>query len=164
MRIRSMHLGEIEGREEDVLHIPEGVIGFEGRQDFLRVDDPEIWPFVWLVATEDPDLAFAVTDPAHILHEPYELTIGEPEREALDLQESDCVEVLLLLSPTEAPGRFTANLKGPLVVNLRNRRAKQLLLYSARLPLRHPVRRCDPARWGSEGGRAIVRMAGRRAA
>ncbi len=166
MRIRSRQLGKIDVEEDDLLLFPEGLVGFEKYREFVHYRPEKDRPFSWLVSINDPDLAFAIADPALFMTESYQLTIGEAEEDRLDLQEDDAIEVFVILSKVDRTGTMTANLKGPIVANRRSGRAKQLLLYSGRYAARQPIRF-----WGQRQGLArsrkpstVVRTVRRRAA
>jgi flagellar assembly factor FliW len=164
MKIKSRHLGEIETSHPSILHLPEGLLGYEGHQSYCLLALEEYLPFRWLVSAADPDLAFVVSSPEYFIEEPYPLTLGGSDAELLDLRASDALEVYVLVSPAESGGVITADLKGPLVVNARTRLAKQVLLYSSRLSVRQPLRRPPRADETLRMGRTVVRIAGRRVA
>jgi flagellar assembly factor FliW len=163
MRVLSHRFGEIDFPEGQILSVPDGILGFEDQTEFALYTPEEFRPFAWLLSTNDPDVAFAVADPELFVVEPYELTLSDLDQTSLELQDGDSVRVYVIVGPPEA-GRPTANLKGPMVVNPRARRAKQLLLYSARLAVRQPML---PERgvWGfSTRARTVVRAVTKRAA
>ncbi len=162
MRIENPQLGVVEIGEEAFIRIAGGLIGFEGLERFALFGTEASDPFLWLLSLEEPDLLFAVVDPEPFLREAYDLALAETDRQLLDLHPDDPVEVLALVSPAERQGRVTINLKGPLIINPRNRTAKQLVAYSAKQPLRLPV--SPPGVTGSIVGRTVVRITDRRAA
>jgi flagellar assembly factor FliW len=164
MRIHCRQLGEIESACPSVVHLPEGLIGYEEHRRFYLLSLEDYLPFRWLVSTADHDLAFAVADPGYFIDESYPLTLGGSDAELLDLRATDSIEVYALLSQGEGGRGITANLKGPLVINSRTRFAKQILLYSSGLSVRQPL---HPVPWAEDGmrtGRTVVRIAGRRVA
>ncbi len=163
MKIRNDQLGELDIEEDSIIEMPEGLVGFENQNRFYLIRREEYLPFLWMVSVSDPNLCFAVVDPDPFVTEPYTVVLNEAERAELDLREGDPVHVLVIASPGDAPGEVTLNLKGPLLLNPRNRVMRQLLVYSSRLPLRHPV---DGAVWDarSSARRTTVRIMGKRAA
>lgn len=166
MTIRSRRFGELEAAEQDLVHLPEGLVGFEDQGEFVLLRSEADEPFSWFVSARDPELSFAVADPDHFVTESYVLTVGDLERELLQLRDDDTVEVYVLVSAADSGPGVTGNLKAPLIVNARNRRGKQLLLYSSRFSTRQPLRQ-QPALLplsDADQGRTIVRSAGRKAA
>jgi flagellar assembly factor FliW len=166
MTIRNERLGEIEVAEQDLVHLPEGLVGFEDHGEFVLHRSETYDPFCWLVSMNDPELVFAVADPDHFVTESYVLTVGEMERELLQLRDDDAVEVYVIVSSADPDHGLTGNLKAPLLVNARTRRGKQLLLYSSRFSTRQPFRTYDATlpRAESERVRTIVRSVSRKAA
>jgi flagellar assembly factor FliW len=162
MRIENPQLGPIEIGEDAIIRIVGGLIGFEGLERYYLFMTETSDPFLWLLSADDPHVLFAVVDPEPFLREPCDLMLAELDRQALDLHPDDPVEVFTLVSPPERQGRLTMNLKGPLVVNPRNRIAKQLVAYSSKQPLRLPI--SPPVGTGSGVGRTVVRIIDRRAA
>jgi flagellar assembly factor FliW len=163
MKVRSDRFGELELSGDAILSFPDGLLGFEDQTEFALHEPAEDRPFAWLLSTTDPHVGFAVCDPDLFLAETYELTLSELDQAALELLDGDSVRIYVLVGPPEN-ARPTANLKGPVIVNTRSRRARQLLLYSARLPVRQPLQ-SERGRWSSSTApRTIVRTAVKRAA
>jgi flagellar assembly factor FliW len=138
------------------------LLGFEDLERFALVSPPEDHPFRWLVSIEDPDVHFAVAPPACFLDGPYLITLTEGDAESIELAQEDRLSVYIIASAGH-DGRVTGNLKGPVVVNVRNGFARQLLVYSARYLLHQHL--VAPA--GGQTGRTAqttVRLAGRRVA
>ncbi len=164
MKINCRQIGEIESASPLIIHLPEGLIGYEEHQSYYLLSLDDYLPFRWLVSTTDHDRAFAVADPGYFLDETYPLTLGGSDAELLDLRATDPLEVYAVLSPDESGRGVTANLKGPLVINARNRLARQILLYSSRLSVRQPIHHTPWAEDGFRMERTVVRIAGRRVA
>jgi flagellar assembly factor FliW len=124
--------------EEQVLHLPLGLLGFEPIKEYLCVSRPEEAPFLWLQAIQDPTLTFLVISPFEVISE-YHPDISEEDAAFLGLNSPD--EALILAIVTlRRNGRATANLKGPLVVNRISGRAKQVVLANAGdYSLQHPL-------------------------
>jgi flagellar assembly factor FliW len=163
MKVQTRRFGEVEVAQEAILSFPDGILGFEDQKEFALYLPEGFRPFGWLLSTRDPDLAFAVCDPEPFLTEPYGLSLTDLDQAALELLEDDSVRVYVIVGPPDAGARLTANLKGPVIVNSRARRAKQLLLYSARLAVRQPLQ--ERGIWSSAAGaRTSVRTVTRRAA
>lgn len=162
MRIANGQLGEIDVHSVPILKIAGGLIGFEEHELFYVIDREGFAPFRWIVSVEDPDLAFAVVDPARFLDEPYDVVLTEADRATLRLQPGEDVELWALVSPGDRGEPPTLNLKGPIAVTGAGM-AHQILVYSARAPLRHPAFQIAE-RLGAGGrnrppGRAIDRRA-----
>jgi flagellar assembly factor FliW len=95
-------------------------------------------PFKWLHCVEEGSLAFVVIDPA-LFNANYQVTISPEARDEVEGSGSDelCLAVILTI-PSDDPSTVTANLRGPLLMNLRTKLCKQLVL-SEDYPTRYPV-------------------------
>jgi|SRR5579885_2302361 flagellar assembly factor FliW len=146
MRVTTDRFGEIEVSEEAVIRFPAGVIGFPRSVRYVLLDHDRHAPFQWMQSLDEPGLAFVVMDPARFKPD-YRVEVAPEELAELDPAEGDELVLLVILTvPPADPGRVTANLRGPLVVNARTKLAKQLVLADG-VPIRHPLYpRSDRAR------------------
>lgn len=141
MKLYTTRFGDIEIDENKVIKFPSGLLGFPDVKSYIVLDhmnNPDI-PFKWLQAVDDPDLAFVVTDPLLFCSD-YNRDIDEHDLRELNIAGLDdrCIVVIVTI-PHEKPEMMTANLQGPLIVNLKTREAKQVVLLGERYPLRYPV-------------------------
>lgn len=95
-------------------------------------------PFKWLHCIEESNLAFVILDPA-LFHANYRVEITAEALAEVQGTAADALTLAVILTiPSEDPGRITANLRGPLLMNPRTRRCKQLVL-TEDYPTRYPV-------------------------
>lgn len=136
MKIETTRFGTLEVAENQLLHFPEGLVGFEHITHYVLIDMAGEGPFKWLQAVGDPDLAFIVTDP-QLFWSSYGPIVRNQERSTLGTEGE--VYLLSIVSVPDDPMQATANLYAPLAVNARTLRAKQMVLadntYSLRAPL-----------------------------
>ena len=134
MKLTTTRFGEIEIEEDSVLNFPFGIPGFPDLKRFIVIDYKD--PIKWLHSVEDPDIAFIITVP-FVLFPEYSFTIKDDVEEFLGIKEASDVVIFAILSVSD--NNLMANLKAPLVVNISNKKAVQILLeddrYSFRVPL-----------------------------
>ena len=138
MNVPSTRFGILNVPAEALLTFPSGVLGFPDWTRYVMLDHDTDAPFKWLHCAEEASLAFVVIDP--VLFNPnYQVTISPEARFEVEGSETDelCFAVILTI-PSDDPSAVTANLRGPLLMNLRTRRCKQLVL-SEDYPTRYPV-------------------------
>lgn len=117
------------------------IIGFDDDHRFtlVRVDDAGV--VCELRSLDHDDLSFVVVPP-HVFFPEYSLEIEDEVVEALHIESGDNVQVLVLLTMGDTLATSTANLAAPVVLNLSNRRAKQVVLeqggYDVRTALAAP--------------------------
>jgi flagellar assembly factor FliW len=128
---------------DHALVFPDGLVGCpDWRRFVLLTADDEQLPVATLASLDDRNVALMVTDP-RIVAPDYELNLSADDRAILGLQDQTAPVVYCTLS-LAADGLITANLLGPLVINPRLRRGRQLVLTDSGYSTRHPVARISP--------------------
>ena len=56
--LESRRFGAMTVAEEDIVRFPEGLPGFEELREFLLLSPPDLAPVQFLVALQDPEIAF----------------------------------------------------------------------------------------------------------
>ena len=126
------------GATDPTILFPQGLVGCESWKRFvLLVNDEEDLPVAVLRCVDDPNISLMITDPTLALAE-YDVALTSEERAMLDLTEGEQPQLYCTLS-VASDGWLTANLLGPLAVNPRTRRAKQLVLVDSSYSTRHPI-------------------------
>ncbi len=119
--------GDLDIDPETIIDLPDGLLGFVNCDQVVLVPIDPDGQFFWLQAVNDPELAFLVLMPWPMFAD-YEVEMGDADQAALELDGTADALVLCLLTSHDEPRRFTANLLGPLVINQRLRRGRQILL------------------------------------
>lgn len=141
MKIQTRKFGEIEIDENKALSMPEGLPGFSGFERFVLLEDPKTAPFCWLQSLEEPNLALAMMDP--FLFKPdYKMDLegfiaskGWDDVDTKDL----LVYVVINISKGENGNKITANLIGPIIINLKNNEAIQAVISNSSYSHQHKV-------------------------
>ncbi len=141
MKLQTRKFGEIEIEESKTLSMPEGLPGFPGFERFVLIEDPKTAPFCWLQSLEDPSLALAMMDP--FLFKPdYKMDlegfIASKGWEGVDTKDL-LVYVVINISKGEKGNTITANLIGPIIINLKNNETIQVVLSNTSYSHQHIV-------------------------
>jgi flagellar assembly factor FliW len=125
-------------RNEDIIHMPLGLLGFEPYKHYVWMESPEEVPFRWLQALHEPGLTFLIVSPFDVLPE-YEPNVSDDDAAFLGLNSP--LDALVFGIVTLRPGgAATVNLKGPIILNRFTSRAKQVVLTNAaEYPLQYPL-------------------------
>ena len=138
MKYTSSRFGTFDINEENVLTFPSGLLGFPESQRYVILDHDTAAPFKWLQSLDEPALAFVIIDPDLLLTN-YQVEVSDEAMAEVQCQgEDDITTAVILTIPSDDPGRITANLRGPLLMNPRTKLCKQLVL-SDEVPTRHPL-------------------------
>ena len=137
--IKTSRFGELFYNEEDVIVFPRGIPGFERNHDWAITGDEES-VIKWLQSLDDAELALPITTPDIVMLE-YNARIPDDEIELLgEVKSNEDLALLSVVSiPSSAPWDMTVNLRAPILVNVRTRRAAQVIVLNEDYPLRHPV-------------------------
>ena len=121
-----------------VLELVRPMVGFPDLSRFALarlVDDGLICD---LRSLDDPQVSFVVVPPGEFF-DGYTPEIDDDTVSALDVETADDLLVLALVTLGETAETATANLRAPLLVNHRNRRAAQAILDDPELPMKAPL-------------------------
>lgn len=116
----------------------EGLIGCPEWQNFELEPDVAGSAIHLLRCRDVEGVALYAADPFTIVPD-YEFEIADADAEALELSDPRDALVLVVLTIHEEPSQVTANLLGPLVVNVTTGRGRQLVLGASAYSVRHPV-------------------------
>jgi flagellar assembly factor FliW len=138
LKVKTTRFGEIEVPENDVIHLPLGLIGFPELNKYVLLDHDKESPFKWFQALEDGAIAFVLIDP--LLFKPdYVAEVTDNELTELDVQAEEDLVISVIVTVPSNPQNMTANLKAPLIFNLKNRRGKQVILNTSQYNTRHNI-------------------------
>jgi len=146
MTIQTSRFGELEVSEDTFLTFPTGLVGFPAVQEFVVLDVAEDCQYQWFQAIKEPDLALVIID-VHLLDPEFKAEVSDEGLAELEITQTDPILIMAVVTvPSGEPEHATANLRAPLVVNLRTRKGKQLILHES-IPLRfHLMPEKDVAR------------------
>jgi flagellar assembly factor FliW len=136
----TMELSELESvsvKQDNVIHMPAGLLGFESIKRFVLLSNPEDAPFLWFQVIDDPSLAFLVLPPFGAIAD-YQPEISDEDCAYLKLKSPS--DALIYNVVTMRGESATVNLKGPIVINRFTLRGKQVVLQNAaKYSVRHPL-------------------------
>jgi len=139
LKVQTSHFGFIEIRQDQIIHLTPGLLGFSKLHRYVLIEHPRESPFLWLQCVDQPDLAFVVVDPRFFLAN-YQPTFLDQARQDLEVTDPEDFKVLVILTiPPGKPQEMTANLMGPVVINLKTRQGRQLVVEDPRYSHRHRV-------------------------
>lgn len=138
MIVQTGRFGRLEVAEADLIAITGGILGFPEYTKFCLVDPGDDVLIVWLQSLENPDLAIPLLEPK-IFKTDYTVRLSAAELRELRLDNVNQSAVFTLLTIGDDIAQMTANLKAPLVINLRERVAKQVVLQENEYTIKHPM-------------------------
>lgn len=136
MKLQTSRFGEIEVDESDVISLPEGLIGFPELVKYVILDHDTDSPFKWLQSLDDGSMAFVVISPLTFRPD-YTVELTEDEIGPLGLSDAEDAVVSVIVTIPPDPKKMSANLKAPLVFNLKNRNGKQFIVRDPQYQTKH---------------------------
>jgi flagellar assembly factor FliW len=143
IRLVSRYFGTFDISEDDVVHFPVGLPGFEDQTRFAALSIPGQEPILYLQSLTCSELCL-ITLPSRVFCPDYRLELNPEEREILGLpmeskpsigREIAC-QAIITVDENREPA---ANLAGPLVINLSTRVGIQVFQLASEYTFRHPI-------------------------
>jgi len=131
--------GKIEIDKKSIFNFVSPIIGFKDLKKYTIIDYKPDSPFKWLQSMEDMELAFPITL-CSFFNIDYQFDIPDEEAEKLGIESADDVLVFNIANiPSTNPQGATINMLAPIVVNLSNRKAMQIILKNTNFEVRHKL-------------------------
>ncbi|RAP73934.1 flagellar assembly protein FliW [Paenibacillus montanisoli] len=129
-------LNFLQGR---IFQLNGSILGFEDCNEFSIQVVEENPSFAYLQSLDHDYVGFLVITP-FAFETDYSIDIEEKDRKLLDIEASEDVSVLTIVTTTEPFTNSTVNLLAPIILNTRNGQGKQYVLppsstYSTKEPL-----------------------------
>jgi flagellar assembly factor FliW len=140
VKVNTTRFGTINTTEDKIIHMPLGMLGFPENKRFIMFRHKENSPFFWYQSADDPALAFVITNP-FIFVPDYEIDAEEAAKAMSwnNISNSDIELYVVANIPKGKPEEMTANLIGPILINVKNHQAAQMIIsnsdYSHKFPL-----------------------------
>ena len=139
MILNTTKFGEVEINSELIFDFVAPILGYEHLKKFVLIDHQTDSPFKWLQSTEDMNIALPITVPACFGID-YEFYMPEDAVNKLALNNSENLLTINIVNiPAQHPKGATVNLAGPVVINLENNYAMQLVLLDANHSVKHKL-------------------------
>ncbi len=135
---RTVRFGELDYRQEDVIHLPEGLVGMPSLRDWLILEMGTDVPMKWFQSLDRGDFGFPVSQ-AYLFHDDYNFPLGAPTRERLGNQSPEDIATLIITTIHAGGDKVTGNLMAPLVIDTDTRRGVQLTLDDAAYSIRQEI-------------------------
>ena len=138
MKIQTSRFGLLDVSDETLLIFPSGLVGFPACRRFVILDTAEDSDYQWLQSVDEPSLAVVIVD-VYLVQPEFGIDVPDEGLAELDMTQTDSLSIMAVVTiPSGEPTQATANLRAPLVVNLRTRKAKQIILHET-IPIRYPL-------------------------
>jgi flagellar assembly factor FliW len=138
MQLETRQFGVVEVATEDIIQFPKGLLGFEGLERYVIINNPECFPFRWLQSVETSEIAFVIVSPV-IFFPRYKVAVHAKEVADIGVSDPQDVEIHVIVTVPPELEHMTANLQGPILINARNKMGKQLVLTNSDYGVQHSI-------------------------
>ena len=139
MMIETFRFGRTEINPESILHFEEGLLGFEELHRYAVIVSENTEPIQWLQAVDDPTVCLPIINP-FLIKPDYELDVDDAELRSIGTPTADDVLVVNVVVIPEDIKAMTVNLCAPILINLKNRKARQIIMeYGKTDSIRYPA-------------------------
>ncbi len=138
MKIKTARFGDLDVNADEVVTFPDGILGFPGHRRYCLVDPGDDTLILWMQSIDDASIAFPILEP-RIFKSEYVVKLSAQELAQLKLENINQSIVFNILTIPRDVNQMTANLKAPIVINLREQIGKQVVLQENEYTLKHPM-------------------------
>ena len=141
MIIQTKAFGQVEITDDKIITFPGGIIGFPDMKRFTLLHDEERGVYAgirWLQSLDEPGFAMTVLDPL-IVKEDYNPEIDDELLAGIGEVTLDNLLVLVTVRVPSDLKQMSVNLQGPIIINVEERRACQIIVDADTYPVRFPI-------------------------
>lgn len=141
MIIQTKAFGQVEITDDKIITFPGGIIGFPDMKRFTLLHDEEKGVSAgirWLQSLDEPGFAMTVLDPL-IVKEDYNPEIDDELLAGIGEVTPDNLLVLVTVRVPSDLKQMSVNLQGPIIINVEERRACQIIVDADTYPVRFPI-------------------------
>ncbi|MFI5309589.1 MAG: flagellar assembly protein FliW [Gemmatimonadales bacterium] len=130
--------GSLDVGDDQIIVLPEGMFGFPSCREWVLIDGARPGT-AWLQSAENAALAFLLVDP-FVLFDGFSADLATTDLRRLRADDPSQIAVFAIVTlPAGRGGEATANLQGPVVINVHERLGAQVVVESSRWAVRQAL-------------------------
>ncbi|MEX2459808.1 MAG: flagellar assembly protein FliW [Paenibacillaceae bacterium] len=138
MIVNTASFGILEIDPQDVYTFPHGIPGFEGNMKYIIVQPDPSMPFCYFQSVEESSLTLLVCNPFLFFLE-YDFQLSDANQQELNITDAVEVAVWSVVTIDKDKNGATMNLLAPIVVNVQEKRGKQVILHDSNYSIKHKM-------------------------
>lgn len=142
MIVETVHSGQIDVGESDIVRFERGLPGFENLKQFVLIKLEEGLPYVWLQSLENTDIAMLLANP-FVFYPEYDWRLSELAQQELQLSDVAQLEVWSIVTLASDFKDSSINLLAPVLINRNERIGIQHILHDNHYQTKHPLIRAE---------------------
>lgn len=141
MKLLTKVFDEVDIADDKIITFANGIIGFPDLQRFAIIHDEKRGkssPIRWLQSIDEPAFAMPIMDPMAVLENYNPQVEDELLKPVGDLDKDQMLVMVTLTVPSDIT-KMTVNLKAPLVINAKERKACQVIAEGDEYAVKFPI-------------------------
>lgn len=141
MKMKTRIFGEVDIDESKLIHFVNGIIGFPDLTEFALIHDEEKGSQTavrWLQSMQEEGFAMPVIDPLLVMPG-YNPQVEDELLKPVGSLDDDQLLVLVTMTVPRDLTKMTVNLKAPIVVNVAQRKACQIIAEGDEYVVKYPI-------------------------
>lgn len=138
MILKTKYHGEINYDNHEVITFKKGLLGFQNLKKFIVFPLKDNKVFNVVHSIEDTGIGFVVSSPFNI-NKNYEFRLSQNTLEELNIEDSNEVLVLNILTINSDIKKTTVNLRAPLIINIKSKLGQQIILNNEEYSIKAPI-------------------------
>ncbi len=126
-KFKTVRFGELEYRQEDIVVLPDGLVGMPHLRNWLIMDMGDDHAMKWFQSLDRGDFGFPVTQPFFFLDD-YEVELDREARSRLGNEKAEDLVVMIITTVHPGGDKVTGNMLAPLVIDADTHKGMQLTL------------------------------------
>ena len=136
-----------ELEDDHTISFPWGIPGLEDCREFILNSLEEDSPFYYMRSSSQPEIGLLLVDPFAVFND-YEFDLDDEAAGQLQITDQKQMAVLCTVNTGNGVESATVNLLAPVVINIKQCQAKQVVLNDRRYSFRTPLALCRGGRGG----------------
>lgn len=141
MNISTKYFDDVSISEQDIIYFKEGIFGFENFKKYIIIEfESGSDNLLCLQSIDDEELAFILMNPFNLMPD-YNPQLSDSDIEDLAIDENtEGVLYYVICVVKDSISESTVNMKCPIVINPKNKMAKQIILDSEEYNFKHELK------------------------
>ncbi len=137
-KFKTVRFGEFEYRDEDVIHLAEGLVGMPNLRNWLILEMGDDVPMKWFQSLDRGDFGFPVAQ-SYLFHDDYDVKVGPGVLAALGTKDEEDLATLIITTVHPGGSKVTGNLLAPLMIDTETRTGRQLTIDDAKFSMQQEI-------------------------
>lgn len=138
MEVKTKYHGTVSFEERDIINFNKGLPGFESLKNFILLPVEGSDVFKILHSIEDEEIGLIVVSPFEFIKD-YEVELKDEFIHELSIKREEDVLILNTVTLNSNISKITANLRAPIIINIREALGEQIILEDENLSIKYPL-------------------------